>query len=311
MKSSELVSRVELDVQADHGMFGIGDGWDEDGSTPVPGAGLLGVGEGRFLLHVAEDGPAVKVGLELWKGALPPCEAGYDVQETVELRCPTGRIDLDQITLGGDAGVLTVPAGVYSVRVTGWGRARARTAFAEAWKRYPEDEDAFDAARSALHGTERYLIQFLRVRKTARIKRSGGCYVPEGSDRIALVDSGGAGQAVFPAEIPQAAAHPLGLMAAVDPGRRAVLTYALWNGPAPLPPSLSPIADGLALTVSESLGRKKGHLHVYGLRPGQTTYRDIPSGMAEFPAGRYTVRLSRAEGDEKVTYQADLWKEEG
>ena len=75
--------------------------------------------------------PSVR--LEHWDGEPPPVPPGHDVQQTVDLQLPTGKIRIDQIAGGWGMIDMTLPPGRHAVRITGWGRDSARSSVKELW----------------------------------------------------------------------------------------------------------------------------------------------------------------------------------
>jgi hypothetical protein len=198
MNMGELVEAVDLDVSPDYRMFGLGDEYAGGDETPVPAPGFLGVGRHSFLVGTgaATIDPAVR--LEHWQGGLPEPPPEYEVQERFELELPTGELVLNLITMGGDSGFMTLPAGTHTVRVTGWERESTRSAEFALFDHDIESEE-FGQARDALNGHERYLIQFALKTASARLVDFTGSGIREGLDRLVVTDDTRTPYAVIPA----------------------------------------------------------------------------------------------------------------
>ncbi|GAA0970198.1 hypothetical protein [Actinocorallia libanotica] len=161
-----LLDSADLEVQADYGMFGIADPDGEE--VDVPAGNWLSTGRSGFLVNVASDLAHPAVRLEYWQGTPADPVEEHEVQETFRLFLPTGELALNQISLGFEHDVLTVPAGHHRVRITGWGRERVQSTVQELRVRHPGlDSPEREAGYEALAGTEHYLVQFQLDESTA------------------------------------------------------------------------------------------------------------------------------------------------
>lgn len=257
---ARLLAAEDLDVHPDYHMFGIGEtaaGFGE--SPPVPGAGWLGVGHASVVIGVLDDLGSLPLRLEHWD-AEPPAPDSHDLQHTVCLQLPTGKITIDQITGGGLDTELELPPGLYEARITAW--------------REPAEE--------------RYLAQFWLQCPTAGLVTSAGCHIHDGYERFCIVDAA-AGISEVPPMGPDWLAADSALVQIRHESGRPVLRLELWDGP---PPSHGPaqVREPFRLQLPS------GRLDVLQLRAGAAGMKEITGGrlpLVRIPPGDYEVRLTK------------------
>jgi hypothetical protein len=257
--TAELLAADELSVTPDYRMFGVGEAPAGFGdSPPVPGAGWLGVGHASVLIGVVDGLGRPDLRVELWDGE-PPQPVGYDVQHTVGLQLPTGRIALDLITGGGvDIGLGLTP-GLYATRVTGW---RAEP--------------------------EHYLIQFWLKWASAELVRTEGSQIQEGYHRFCLVDSAVQIREVLPVHHDWLAVGDAFVQVRHGEGT-PVVRLELWDGPPPRHGSAQ-VREPFRLSLPS------GRLDVWQLRDGPVGIREIRGGsrpLGTIPPGDYEVSLTK------------------
>ncbi|MGK5556220.1 hypothetical protein ACSNOI_31845 [Actinomadura kijaniata] len=157
---SGMLSSAEVLVTAAYKMFGL-----EDEAAPldymksVEVTDWLEVDHAGFRVHVAEDLPQLCVRIEYWNGEPPPAPDGQEIQCAVRLRTVSGALAINEMIAGQMPGVFVLPADTdFAVRVTGYGRERARRAIRERFDQSADDREFGDSV-PALDGTERYIFQ--------------------------------------------------------------------------------------------------------------------------------------------------------
>ncbi len=275
---AELIAAVDHPVHPDHRMFGIGEvpaGFGQD--APAPGGGWLGVGHASILFGVGDDFVRTTLRVEHWDGEPPSPPADHDVQETVRLHLPTGRIGLNEITAGGRDLGLSLSPGEYDVRITEWDVEPIT---------YPDGPDG--APRG---GAEHYLAQFWLRTPAPALLRSTDVLIHAGYDRVALVDHAAGIRRVPPIGPDRFAVDedaPL-VQFRYGPGR-PTLRIELWEGPAPA-------WYGAAAEVHDPVPFRlpSGRIHLLHLPPGDAGIREINNGrisLEQFPSGDYHLSLS-------------------
>jgi hypothetical protein len=310
---SELIAATDLRVHPDYHMFGFGDqpaGFG--GHAPTPAPGWLGVGASSVLIGVGEDLVCPVLRLEHWDREPPSGPPGHEAQETIRLLLPTGRLGLNQISAGGIPDILTVPPGVYAVRITCWNRERTRREFATLLQSGLDWEDPeFKAARAGLEDRERYLVQLWLQSPTSNLIDSIGVLIHDGYDRFGIADSSARTGLVSPAgsEWLTVGASSAMVRIARRHGRPG-LRMELWNGPPPEP------EQGRTLQQMMRIHLSSGSLDLVQVKSGQTGVREILGGMIPriltVPPGDYHLRIAGrvpapGEDGQQERYLAQFW----
>lgn len=310
---SELVAATDLRVHPDYHMFGLRDQTAGLGEhAPTPGPGWLGVGRTSVLIRVGEDLVCPVLRLEHWDGEPPSGPPGHEAQETIRLLMPTGRLGLDQVTAGGVPDVLTLPPGVYAVRITCWDRERTRREFEVLYQGGPAwDDPEFEAARASLEGQERYLVQFWLQSPTSTLVNSTSVLIHAGYNRFGITDPSGPTGQVSPAGPDWLTVGPSSALIQVTHRHgRPVLRMELWDGPPPEPEQDRTPQQAIRIHLPS------GSLDLVQVPSGQAGVREIFGGMIPriftLPPGEYHLRVTGrvptpGEEDQQERYLAQFW----
>lgn len=164
---SRRLLQLVMPVTPDRRMFRIHDpAVDPDApGGPLPPIGAL-ISTNREQLWVGslQQDIDVRVVLEEWDGAPPPCGDAWDEEAkgSIYLR---GQLTLDMGGAGKAVRSLRLGGGVgdYAVRVYASNRAEVTRRYAELFDRHRNPlSDEFQHERRALEGLERYLVQLWR-----------------------------------------------------------------------------------------------------------------------------------------------------
>ena len=296
-------------------MFGIGEEAAGFGArAQVPGsANWVSSGDALVLVGVAQDLIRPSVRLEYWNGEPPPVPPGHEVQQTVDLHLPTGKIRIDQIAGGWGTIDVKLAPGRHAVRITGWGRDSTRSAVEELRSSgMAYDSAEFAARREELNGRERYLFQFWLRSASAALGQAGTTLVHAGYDRFAIADAGvrrvpPAGPEWFTVDDSRA------LVQFPSPVGRPSVRTEVWDGP---PPATTRLAD----QVREPIGLRlpTGRLCVLHLPTGEAGLAEIQNGRVSMgririSPGEYHASLSRQSADgtgSAARYLLQLWPAE-